>query len=113
MQLLFKNIIIGLNCGLLKCLYLYSEHDLESNHVVKKRYSHSNDNGTNCNYKYVNTKGFVKKRDNSDNKTKSRILPVICEPEEKPMDQFLEELCTNLHEHNSTLMCKLCKYIWL
>jgi major membrane immunogen (membrane-anchored lipoprotein) len=75
---------------------------------VKKRYSHSNGKVTNCNYKYVNTKGFVKKRDNSDNKTRSRILPVICESEEKPMDQFLEELCTNLHEHNITLMCKFC-----
>lgn len=88
-------------------MYFNSQYDLESNHVVKKRYSRGNGNITNCNYKYVNTKGFVEKRDNSDNKTKNRILPVICEAEEKPMDQFLEELCKNLHEHNTTLMCKL------
>lgn len=80
---------------------------MESNHVVKKRYSQGNGDFNKCNYKYANSKGFVEKRNNSDNKTKSRILQDICHSEEKTTDQLLDELCTNLHEYNKNLMCKL------
>jgi len=87
--------------------YFSRECDLESDHVLKKRYSHGKGDYKKCNYKYVNTKGYVEKRANSDNSSKSRILLDICESEEKPIDQFLDELCLNLHEHNKILMCKL------
>lgn len=80
------------------------ECDLESDHVVKKRYSYGNGGFKKCNYKYGNTKGFVEKRTNNDNTPKCRILLDICESEEKTNDQFLDELCTNLHEHNKILM---------
>lgn len=80
---------------------------MESDHVVKKRYSHGNGDFKKCNYKYGNTKGFVEKKTNSDNTSKCRILPDICDSEEKTDEQFLDELCTNLHEHNKILMCKL------
>ncbi|XP_026811961.1 phosphorylated adapter RNA export protein isoform X2 [Rhopalosiphum maidis] len=80
------------------------EYDLESDHVVKKRYSHGNGDFKKCNYKYGNTKGFVEKRTYNDNTSRCRILPDICDPEEKTNDQFLDELCTNLHEHNKILM---------
>lgn len=79
------------------------EYDLESDHVVKKRYSHGND-FKKCHYKYGNTKGFEEKRTDNDNTSKSRILLDICDSEEKTIDQFLDELCTNLYEHNKILM---------
>ncbi|XP_050530584.1 phosphorylated adapter RNA export protein [Daktulosphaira vitifoliae] len=41
-----------------------------------------------------------------DNKLKPRILPLI-ECENKTIDQFLDELCKNLHETNKTLMSSL------
>jgi len=78
--------------------------DLEFNHVVKKRYSRGDGKFNKCNYKYGNTNEFVEKRDNSENKTKCRMLPDISDLEEKTFEQFLDELCTNLHEHNKTLM---------
>lgn len=60
-----------------------------------------------CNYKYVNSKGFVDKKDIRENKQqKCRVLPIICDFEEKSDNQFIEELCTNLHEHNKILICK-------
>lgn len=80
---------------------------MEFNHIAKKRYSRSNEDFTKCNYKCANSKGFVEKRNNSDNKTKSRILHDICNSEDKTVDQLLDELCTNLHEYNKNLMCKL------
>lgn len=86
--------------------YFSREYDLESDHVVKKRYSHGND-FKKCHYKYGNTKGFEEKRTDNDNTSKARILLDICESEEKTIDQFLDELCTNLYEHNKILMCKL------
>jgi len=49
----------------------------------------------------------VEKRTHNDDTSRCRILPDICDPEEKTNDQFLDELCTNLHEHNKILMCKL------
>lgn len=87
--------------------YFSREWDLELNHVVKKRYSRGNGDFTKCNYKYANSKEFVEKRNNSDNKTKGRILHDICHSEEKTTDQLLDELCTNLHEYNKDLMSKL------
>lgn len=86
--------------------YFLRECDLELDHVVKKRYSHG-DGVKKCNYKYGNSKGFEEKRANNDNTSKSRILLDICDSEEKTIDQFLDELCTNLYEHNKILMCKL------
>lgn len=80
---------------------------MESDHAIKKRYSHGNDNFKNCSNTYANTKGFVDKKANSDNRSKCRILLDIYESEEKTTDDFVEELCTNLHEHNKILMCKL------
>lgn len=56
-------------------------------------------------YKYTNIKGFVEKREVID--IKCRVLPDISDSNEKTFDQLLDELCTNLHEHNKTLMCKL------
>ncbi|XP_022167426.1 phosphorylated adapter RNA export protein isoform X1 [Myzus persicae] len=79
------------------------ECDLELDHVVKKRCSHG-DGVKKCNYKYGNSKGFEEKRANNDNTSKSRILLDICDSEEKTIDQFLDELCTNLYEHNKILM---------
>lgn len=74
---------------------------------MKKRFSNGKDDFTKCNYKYPNSKGFINKRNDNDNKKqKCRILPVIDDSEEKTMDQFLNELCTNLHEHNRVLMSK-------
>jgi len=86
--------------------YFSQEFDLEADHVVKKRYSHGND-FKKCHYKYGNKKGFEEKRTNNDNTSKCRILLDICESEEKTIDEFLDELCTNLYEHNKILMCKL------
>lgn len=74
---------------------------------MKKRYSRGNGDFTKCNYKYANSKEFVEKKNYSDNKTKCRILHDICNSEEKSIDQLLDELCTNLHEYNKNLMCKL------
>lgn len=87
--------------------YFCRECDLESDHVVKKRYSYGNGDFKKCNYKYGSTKGFEEKRANNDNTSKCRILLDICDSEEKTIDQFLDELCTNLYEHNKMLMCKL------
>jgi len=78
---------------------------LEFNHVDKKRYSYGNGNFNKCNYKYGDKKEFVEKRNNSDNKTKGRMLPDISDSDEKTFDQLLDELCINLHEHNKILMC--------
>ncbi|XP_050424944.1 phosphorylated adapter RNA export protein [Adelges cooleyi] len=79
--------------------------DLESNHVIKKkRLKHSKDDNTNCSYKYNNSKGFIDKRDNGDPKQKSRILPKIKDSIDKTIDEFSDELCTNLHENNKILM---------
>lgn len=75
---------------------------------VKKRYSEGNDNFNKRHYKYGNTKEFVEKGENknSDNKIKCRMLPDISDFETKTFNQFLDELCINLHEHNKNLMCK-------
>lgn len=80
---------------------------MESNHTVKKRFSHSKGNFSKSNYKYGNAKEFVEKKKNSDYNIKCRMLPDINGTEEMTIDQFSDELCTNLHEHNKILMCKL------
>lgn len=51
----------------------------------------------------------MEKRDvnSSNTNNKCRILPDINDSEDKTSDQFLEELCKNLYEHNQILMCKL------
>lgn len=71
---------------------------------MKKRYSRGNGNYNKCNYKYANAKGFVEKKIAGNNKC--RVLPDIIDSDEKTIDQFLDELCTNLHEYNKVLMCK-------
>lgn len=76
---------------------------------MKKRYSHGNGTYNKCNYKFAtNAKESVEKKNASNNNTnnKCRILPDIIDSDEKTMDQFLDELCTNLHEYNKVLMCK-------
>lgn len=80
------------------------EFDQEFNHVDKKRHSYGNGNFNKCNYKYGNKKELVEKRNNSDNKTKGRMLPDIIDSDEKTFDQLLDELCINLHEQNKILM---------
>ena len=52
---------------------------------------------------YNNSKGFIDKRDNGDPKQKSRILPKIKDSIDKTIDEFSDELCTNLHENNKIL----------
>lgn len=79
--------------------------DLEFNHVTKKRYSNDYGDFKKCYYKYTNTKEFVPKKDVINHKC--RVLPNISDSEDKTFDKLLDELCTNLHEYNKPLMCKL------
>lgn len=71
--------------------------------MMKKKYSLNNGDFTNCNNKNLNQK---QKKNESVSKNKCRVLPAMFNTEEMTDDQFLKQLCKNLHEHNETLMCK-------
>lgn len=71
---------------------------------MKRRFSYDNNDFTHHNYKNVNNKNLAKKK---GSKNWCRVLPEICNSEEMTSDQFLKELCKNLHEPNEILICEL------
>lgn len=79
---------------------------MESNHVLKKRYSYGNGDFTKCNYKYMDRKDFTAKRGHNCSSL-NRTLPAINGIDLKSINDLVDILCINLHEHNKDLMCKL------